>query len=367
MHTDEGQPELDLTSAEEIKQEELEQKKKMLLESVRAFTLDSAEQKVAWILNNYPETRNSDITLQIKFWEHFNKDLVSSGQVQLSDMYSLPRLNSLTRHRARIQNDYGLFLAEKVVRKRRGKLSEKEKEDAIEKSEEPTDCSLIFADESGKNEAYSLVGSVWFALPLSAFLVDSAINEFREHRLGGKELHFTKAGKKDRATYEEFLSLIISNMNYLGFKAVYLSNAGIRNKQEAFSKLFYHLVARGVEHEVSSSRVRLPREIEFTKDSEEEGYDQLLLAEMKDRLKHHSAANYKGQAKYTELVALDSKKSNLLQLADVYTGCLHRVLNHKAEKNWKDSFAENFLESVGTQISQFGTETSGDSSIAIKL
>ena len=375
MLKDFAPPEFELISDEEKKQQQqleekqqqLDEKRQRLLDSVRAFEHDTAEQKVAWLLNNYPETRNSDITLQIKYWEHFNRDRVSGGSIALVDLYSLPRYGSISRHRSRIQNQYGLFLAVDVVRKKRGKLSGEEKEHAIEKNEVSTDCSLIFADESGKNDKYLIVGSAWVATPLSALLLSDMIATFRETRMKGRELHFTKAGKRDRELYYSFMDMIVSNMDFLGFKALYLSNQGIRNKQDMLVKLFFHLVAKGFDHEVESKRVRLPRGIEFTKDKEEEGYDSMLLAEMRTRLMGYSTSKYKGGLRCADFGALDSKDSNLLQLADVYTGCLHRVLNGNGSTHWKDVFAKDFLEAVGTSIESFGDSHAGDTSIAMKL
>ena len=47
--------------------EEQEAEKKALLLSSRSGKLDTIQEKIAWILNHYPATRDSDTALAIKF------------------------------------------------------------------------------------------------------------------------------------------------------------------------------------------------------------------------------------------------------------------------------------------------------------
>lgn len=364
---DQPQAELDFLSESEKKQKEIEERRKFILESVLNFRFDTTEQKVAWLLNNYPNTRDSDITLQIQYWRHFNSESIQNESVKLSDLYFLPRLNSLTRLRARIQNDFELFLAKDEIRKHRGKLSEEEKTKAVEKKEEYSETSLVYADESGKNDNFIVVGSVWFLIPFSAYTLQSALSEFRKESLEGREIHFTKAGKRQKEAYYKLIKIIRDNSQFIGFKAVYLENNGLSNKQEAIRKLFYFIVSKGVEHEVTSNRIGLPRLINFTKDSEEAGHDSLLLEEMRDRLSNHSTTHFEKKIRYDQLNAEDSEQNNLLQVADLFTGCLSRRLNHKEKKTWKDEFAEHFLRAIGMETEDFGNEKIGDMSVALKI
>jgi len=66
-------------------------------------------------------TRDSDVTLQLRYWEQFEKDLYDGRAITPSDLYKLTRLTSLSRARAKIQNTFGLFAASDEVRARRGK------------------------------------------------------------------------------------------------------------------------------------------------------------------------------------------------------------------------------------------------------
>ena len=78
------------------------------------------------VLKNYPETRNSDITLMIKIWEVYYPSRVRKAQngqlgVYLSDLYELPREDNIKRIRAHFQNDLNRYLPTDpaVVKQRR--------------------------------------------------------------------------------------------------------------------------------------------------------------------------------------------------------------------------------------------------------
>jgi hypothetical protein len=75
-----GQPTLDLDLKDET-QEKLEAEKAAIQSAVVSAKFDTIQERVAWILNHYPDTRNSDITLQLKYWERFEPDLYAGRAI----------------------------------------------------------------------------------------------------------------------------------------------------------------------------------------------------------------------------------------------------------------------------------------------
>ena len=82
--------------------------------------------KVEYVLEKFPETRNSDIELTIKIWDVFYPGRILKNKrdellVRVRDMFDLPREDNVKRIRARIQNEENRFLPTdiKVVRARR--------------------------------------------------------------------------------------------------------------------------------------------------------------------------------------------------------------------------------------------------------
>ena len=122
----------ELSPDEMQKEAHREEERQQLLDHISSATTNTLRDKVAWVLNHYPEARDSDITLQLKFWETFEMDIYNGHSIDLDDLYRLTKLNSLTRERARIENIYKLFVASTEVRQKRGTLSDEEKEKAIE-------------------------------------------------------------------------------------------------------------------------------------------------------------------------------------------------------------------------------------------
>src|SRR5262245_47229828 len=129
------------------KQEALEKGRRALLHAISAGKLDTLQERVAWILNRYPAARDSDIALQIRYWETFEPALGGGDHIHKANLYHLTRLVSLTRARAKIQNTYRLFQASPEVRKHRGTLSAEELAKALE--QRPSYPQLdVYADES---------------------------------------------------------------------------------------------------------------------------------------------------------------------------------------------------------------------------
>lgn len=75
-----------------------------------------------------PEARDSDAVLWAAFWEAFDD---AGSAIPLSELRGVTSPVSITRERARLQNVYWLFVASPVVRERRGKLTEEERERAL--------------------------------------------------------------------------------------------------------------------------------------------------------------------------------------------------------------------------------------------
>ena len=63
-------------------QVEVQQKRDQVLRAVASGHLNTMQERVAWILNHHPETRDSDITLQLHYWREF--DGFSGGSIDVT-------------------------------------------------------------------------------------------------------------------------------------------------------------------------------------------------------------------------------------------------------------------------------------------
>ncbi|WNQ09641.1 hypothetical protein MJA45_18665 [Paenibacillus aurantius] len=110
-------------------------------------------------MNHYGETRNSDMALKLKYWHIFQG--FTGSVIDVERMFSLERDTSIARARAKIQNEYKLFLADdRITQIRKGK-EETEKE--IQIANKPAVPTInIFCDESGKTggDKFMVIGGL---------------------------------------------------------------------------------------------------------------------------------------------------------------------------------------------------------------
>lgn len=176
--------------------------------------------RVAHILNLYPHTRNSDISLSLKYWEIFQPDLYKESGVLPKNLFKLEKLHYIVRARAKTQNEYELFLADTEVKKSRRKNEEK-MEGAVIDDSPPVKKMHIFSDETGKTQKFVIVASVWVLNGKAVFATSKAISEWKaKSAWKNREIHFTKFGKSDYETLKSYLGVILENREYLGFNTL---------------------------------------------------------------------------------------------------------------------------------------------------
>ena len=343
----------ELTEEELKKKEELEKEAAVFYEKVNSSNLTNKKERVGWILNHFPSSRNSDITCLIKYWKTFENELLEANEtVKLSNLYNLSTLNSITRIRAKIQNDYNLFLASDEVRKHRGTLEEETKEWAI-KDQPDYPVYSVYIDESGKTDKYLIVGSLWIIDPSVTLSIFHKLKELKEKYKEDYELHFKKINKNNVHIYEEVLDLIKDNASSLGFKVLSVEKAGNKNINDTLTKMMYYLIVDGIEHENTTKRAPLPRILQVTKDQEEIGSDKILLRELKDRLERDIDSKFESKLYIDDFTALDSKSNDFIQIADLFTSSINRIINIESDGTHpKDVYANKFLSTFGIAIEE---------------
>ncbi|MCZ6678082.1 MAG: hypothetical protein O7E52_12610 [Candidatus Poribacteria bacterium] len=267
---------------------------KALLRFVASSRLDTIAQRVAWTLNNHLDSRNSDITLLLKYWEYFDSDIYDRVSIRPDDLYRLTHPGSIIRARARIQNQLRLFQASPEVRQRRKTLAEEEREKAIEKSVSYP-VFAVFADESGKTQRHLIVGSLWILHGPESWRLFNQIRKWREERNFTKEFHFQSINLSNIDHYLDVVNLLIENSSAVSFKVISVERSGAGPVDAAIGRLYYYLLVRGIEHEVETGRGPLPRTLQLWKDAEAVGRDKLLLADIKDRITMHSKKRFDGK------------------------------------------------------------------------
>ena len=352
------------STQEELNKEEIiEKERQEILDNVSSFTIETIRDKTAWILNHYPEARDSDITLQIKYWETFEG--YDGGAIDPADLYKRTHLTTLARARAKIQNEYKLFLATPKIQEKRGTLSEEEKQKEIEdKPNYPV--FTVYMDDSGKNADFLIIGSIWFLADY--WNVYNAIHKIRERTGFTKEFHFKELDRESLPIYKEVVDVFWEHANAVSFKLISVPRSGIGKVRDAFTDMYYHLLIQGIAHEHETGRAPLPRTLQVWIDTEEANLDKLLVANLNDRLGQAAQTRFERKLVLDQVYTVDSKKNLLLQIADMFTGSVNRILNRAGTtRNYKDELAEYFLNRFKINLQLPENDKVGDISIHISL
>lgn len=365
-----GEP-VDILLADEAIERRLraDAERQSILASIAAARPTTVLERVAWVLNKFPETRNSDIALMVAYWKLFTD--YRGGAVTPEDLFRLPRLTSLSRARARVQNTHKLFLADTEVRKHRGTLSEEEREQAAVAKSVSAPVYAIYADESGKTQKNLLVGSLWLLQGPDAYPISRKLTDWRDGVKFQDELHFAEVDERKLPFYKAAVDLLIDNASALSLKYITVPRDGAGAAAQVIPKLLYHLVVRGIEHEDRSGRAPLPRTLQLWKDAEEPSYDKLVLADLTDRLKNAAAGQFGGKLIVDVVEAADSKSNDLLQVADLFVASLNRVINPPEPPPRaaaaKDLLATHVLKRTGASLASEAVDTYEDLAVRISL
>ncbi len=339
------------------KDERIQRAKANLIAKINTHRLDTFIARVAYILNHYEESRNSDKKLALLYWETFQNEIYKGVNITPEQYYELEPQTSITRARAKIQNEFKLFLAdEKIERYRRKREEEfKEKQIAIVP---PKPVITINCDEAKEKNA--LVGSVWSVSPIRYHQLWNLIREWKvEKELKATyEFHFSHSKKHEINLYKEFIDLIANQSDTLSFKAVITNTEASKRKlDEIITDLYTVTLTNGLKHEIESGRVSLPRIINVFKDLED-AKDRLFLEIQKQQLQQTLKVEYDGQANLEIMEGIASYTSPFIQMADLFTGCIGRKLNVTGTSNHKDEIADYFFEKFEIDNRTFSTKNS---------
>ncbi len=332
--------------------DKIEKEKKSLLSSLASGDFSKLKTRVAYILNLYPKSRDSDVFLTLKYWEIFQPDMYNPAGTIPKDLFRLERMHYIVRARAKIQNEYNLFPPSSEVGRFRKKNEENIREEVILDAP-PRKVVNIFSDETGKMQDYVIVSSVWVLTGRAVFTVSQEISNWKEQsKWKNREIHFARFGKQDIKTLEEYLEVIVNNREYLSFKTIAVEKAKTkRSIEEVVKKLHEYMLIRGIDHEVNNNRIRLPQKIEMTMD-EEQSLDAISLEEMRRRINLELNAKYGNDVELEQIQTVCSKNSPLIQLSDLVAGAIGRKLNHKGVRNFKDEMSDMVIEKLELKMDE---------------
>jgi hypothetical protein len=330
----------------------LEKEARELKSSLDNGIISDLKTRVAWILNLFPHTRNSDVALTIKYWEMFQPDIFNPRAMAPTDLFKLERESYIVRVRAKIQNEYNLFSADNDIKRHR-RSREEDMRDAVIEDKPERNLVFVFADETGKTAEFVCVAAVWVLTGRTLFRASQAISAWQETSpWSNREIHFTEFKKHHQLGLDEYLALVKQHREFLSFKVIAIERAKSRRPvEEIVQRLHEYMMIRGAAHEIRSGRLKLPHEVRLTVDAEQ-SLDVIACADIKSRVADAFKSTYSDYLTIDEVSAVSSHKSPMVQLADVIAGAVNRRLNHKGERGHKDEMADRIIDSLDLQLKQ---------------
>lgn len=334
------------------KQLKISKEKALVEQAIASMNYSNKRDKVACILNLYPDSRDSDLTLTIRFWEVFQAEIYrKNSHISPHDLFKLERLTTIARIRAKIQNEYGLFLGSEATRAIRRKREDEVRDDVLNDNSPPKLIS-IYADETGKNEKYIIVGSVWFLDMRKAAMFQSKVNVLKEkYNFSDKngrpyEFHFSRMQNNQFEIYKSFVDLVAQNRDFITFKSIStLARGTTRPVEDVVKQLYDLLVTKGFETEYSNGRVSLPRKISFIVDKSD-GLDAISKATTMRDVNSSLKTSYDNEVSLENISEIDSKESAAIQLADIVAGALNRLVNMPDKTGLKTDFANYVINKL---------------------
>ena len=158
------------------------------------------------------------------------------------------------------------------------------------------------------------------------------------------EFKFAGLNEGNIETAKDFVKYALERGIAIGFKASVLETSKVQGlaKEQVVSWRYRELAMAGLEHEIRTGRVVLPRWRSIVKDADA-GTDILALPELELRLAASVVEHFKWEAKVEDVMSLASDTSTLLQLADLFIGSIGCGKGSGAHA--KDEFAQ-FMERV---------------------
>lgn len=320
------------------------EKRDRLLADIANSHLAKHEQRVARILERYPETRDSDTALCLRYWRTFQADVIERWQpLELDILFELDRIETLGRARRFIQNDLRLFRSTEGTRKARGAMQHEFHEYIVAHQALPE--IRFYLDETGNegDKTYTGVAGVCVINWKQYDKHHAALEQWRNQRGWAETIHFTETGadKVGRAvSLLQQLSQRRAGVLFLGY-----SIASRGRTQDAMDSLFIQLILDSLKHLQQNGCLTENRSIRVIKEAEP-GFDGIYLEIMKRHLEDSVALEFPGQLAVLPVEAMTKGRNVLLECADLIAGGMQRRALGKG-RNPKDRLAEAVINVTG--------------------
>ncbi len=321
--------------------------------------------KVAYVLWQYPNTRNSDRTHAIQYYKLFYPEYVENEQITFENIYKIPKMYDLQRDRATIQNTEELFPPKTDINQRRQKQASEYQ--LYYKNKNPeiyiNDANYyLYLDESGKNDKYFVLAGILINSDEKKKNLEKKLSEIKsnlnsKHNMNINEWKFTNINHKNKNYYIDLFDEIKKLGMNIVFISVIVENSGLssESKKNKTKELLKFIVKDCLDmltlYTCRASYENVVSNLNVTLDNDGAGIDILQQEQIKSELISSIGTESKYFTVLDDLCWKDSKDDNFIQIADMYASSLNNIFSEKPiegeNSQAKKDFAKKILADVG--------------------
>jgi len=328
----------------DLSPEHAARRQKMLADIANSY-LATREQRVAHILQRFPETRDSDTALCIRYWKMFQADVLEHWRpLELEVLFELDRIETIGRMRRMIQNELRLFRGVEETRRAREAM-QGEFHEYIAAHRDSLPEVRFYLDETGNegHKSYTGIAGVCIINWKQFEKHYAALEQWRSRQGWPETIHFSDTGDYNVDRAVSLLRQLQSRRSGVLFLGYSLVSRGRTN--EVLFSLFIQLVVDSLKHLRKCKCLTENRSVRVIKEADP-GFDSMYLRTMTKQLDEMVALEFPGELTVLPVEAVTKGRTVLLECADLIAGGMQRRALFKG-RNPKDRLAEAVINVTG--------------------
>jgi hypothetical protein len=327
-------------------------KRQKVLANVANSELGTIELRVAHILDRFPETRNSDVSLCIRYWKyHQARELSEWGDPKLGVLYDLDKLSTIIRSRQTLQNKLNLYWpSEDIMRARRGLQCGFNELFVARKSTAPE--IRFYLDETGNegDKRFTGVAGLCIMNWQQYEIQHAALSQWRRALKWPGTFHFSDTGRDGLARAVDLLGQLQARRDGLLFVGYSVPTQGHTNK--AMLSLFVNLIIDSLKNMRQNGCLNKKMDLRIVKEAEM-GFDKIYIKQMAVELSDMLTHEFEDDVVLVAIDPLPKGVDVFLECADLIAGGMQRRVHYKSSGT-RDRLAEAVVNVTGFENPQDG-------------
>lgn len=334
------------THADESLSPEAEKERQVLLAALGDSDYGKVEQKVADILQRYPETRNSHTRLAIEYWSRFHAEsLAAWDRLDLDVLLELENFENIERAARNIQNTLELWSGSERFKTLRDSRQLQFHQYFAEQQKGDPEVRL-YLDETGtgNKSGYLAVAGICAADWRQYERYHAALCQWRQRLNFPGTLHAAEI-TDDNTRHLALLNELNKRKGGLLFVAHVMRARAVTHRE--LESLFVQIALDTLRALDESQCLLQPKGLLIVKEADE-GFDKVFLPRMRTELAEALAADFLGRVYLKGIESVPKGREVMLEAADQIVHALQRRALYGG-RNPKDQVAEAAMNATGLE------------------